>query len=60
MTAIESELLDGVRRLRLLSEGPNTLDAVAVATLRDHLQQAAKTGEPVLLGSAGRYFLQWT
>ena len=52
MTAIESDLQDGVRRLRLQSEGPNVLNATVVATLRAHLQQAARAGESVLLGSA--------
>jgi len=56
MTAIESDLQDGVRRLRLHSEGPNVLNATVVATLRTHLQQAARAGESVLLGSASRFF----
>jgi enoyl-CoA hydratase/carnithine racemase len=56
MTTIDSELQDGMRRLRLRSEGPNTLDATVVATLRSHLHQAAQAGEPVLLGSASRFF----
>ena len=55
MTTIDNELQDGVRRLRLRSEGPNTLDAAVVATLRSQLHRAAQAGEPVLLGSANRF-----
>lgn len=56
MTTIDSDLRDGVRRLRLNSEGPNTLNADVVATLRAHLLQAMQADEPVLLGSASRFF----
>ena len=56
MTTIDNELQDGVRRLRLRSDGPNTLDAAVVATLRSHLDQAAQADEPVLLGSSSRFF----
>jgi hypothetical protein len=56
MTTIDSQLKDVVRRLRRRSEGPNTLDDTMVATLRSHQHQAAQAGEPVLLGSASRFF----
>lgn len=56
MTTIDSALQDGIRRLHLRSDGPNTLDADVVAALRAHLHQAAQAGEPVLLGSASRFF----
>lgn len=56
MTTLESDLQQGVRLLRLNSEGPNTLDATVVAALRTQLQQAAQAGEAVLLGSSARFF----
>jgi enoyl-CoA hydratase/carnithine racemase len=56
MTTIDSDLHEGVRRLRLVSDGPNALDATVVASLRSQLQLAAQAVEPVLLGSASRYF----
>ncbi len=56
MTVIDSDLQQGVRLLRLRSDGPNALDASVVALLRAHLQQAAQAGEAVLLGSASRFF----
>lgn len=56
MTTIDSDLHQGVRRLRLSSDGPNALDAAVVASLRSHLQLAAQADEPVLLGSASRFF----
>jgi enoyl-CoA hydratase len=55
MTTIDSDLRQGVRRLRLTSDGPNTLDTAVVASLRTQLHQAVQAGEAVLLGSAGRF-----